>query len=188
MSLFPCAHFHVSHLDTRPSCLPASLPIYKYSLTSRAVAARGVDLGLSPSSRAVIYGGLRPALTLHLGPGSINDGRSVAPWMVGRDSFSTSVSLSLSLSSLCPVIISLMETSSSSSSSSPGSINSAGSGDSAGRPWPLMGALISCLISPGTERIDAALHVLPIPLLQRERKDKCSPLSDVHAPRRLAYL
>lgn len=28
-----------------------------------------------------------------------------------------------------------------------------------------MGALISCLISLGTERIDAALLVLPIPLL-----------------------
>lgn len=28
--------------------------------------------------------GLRLALTLHLGPGSINDGRSVAPWMEGR--------------------------------------------------------------------------------------------------------
>jgi len=55
-----------------------------------------------------------------------------------------------------------------------------------------MGALISCLISPGTERIDAALLVLPIPLLpsaaeggrererererasERARKDKCS--------------
>ncbi len=51
-----------------------------------------------------------------------------------------------------------------------------------------MGALISCLISLGTERIDAALRVLPIPLLssaaetERAKKDKCVLLSDVHVP------
>lgn len=68
-------------------------------------------------------------LTLHLSAGSINDGGSVAPWMEGRNSLYVAppLFLSLSLSTLCPVIISVIET----SSKSPGSINSARSGDNA---------------------------------------------------------
>lgn len=80
---------------------------------------------------------LRLVLTLHLSAGSINDGGSVAPWMEGRNSLSVAppLFLSLSLSTLCPVIISVIET----SSKSPGSINSARSGDNAssGLWWEL---------------------------------------------------
>lgn len=126
-------------------------------------------------------------LTLHLGPGSINDDRSVALRIEGRDFLSSPLPPSLpspplSLFRVCPVITSMMKT----SSSSPESINSAGSGDSVW-PRPLMGALISCLISLGAVTIDAALSVLPIPLLpsavkeEGAKKDKCTQLTDVLA-------
>lgn len=123
-------------------------------------------------------------LTLHLGPGSINDDRSVALRIEGRDFLSSPLPpfLSLSLFRVCPVITSMMKT----SSSSPESINSAGSGDSVW-PRPLMGALISCLISLSAVTIDAALSVLPIPLLpsavkkEGAKKDKCTQLTDVLA-------
>lgn len=108
-------------------------------------------------------------LTLHLGPGSINDDRSAALRIEGRHFLSSPLPPPYRV---CPVITSAMKTSSS-SSSSPESINSAGSGDSV---WPrlLMGALISCLISLGAATIDAAPSVLPIPLLPSAVKERGS--------------
>ena len=133
-------HFFPSHWDTHPatSVLPLLSLSPSWSINTLSSAVVGCERrrprSLSVQQSSDLWG-LRLALTLHLGPGSINDGRSVPLWMEGRDSLSPPPPPSPSPSPLCPVIISVMET----SSSPPGSINSAGSGDSAspGLWWEL---------------------------------------------------